>query len=95
MKTELKNPQHSSHTITLSKSTIFAKNTDFLQKNADISKIKWVLVLKIMFSETTYVCLFTYQISSFQHTFNSFRQGVILTPTAKRTPKKPTQIRVK
>ena len=27
-------------------STIFAKNTDFLQKNADISKIKRALVLK-------------------------------------------------
>ena len=25
----------------------------------------------------------------------SFRQGVILPPTSKRTPKKPTQIRVK
>ena len=25
----------------------------------------------------------------------SFRQGVILSPTSKRTPKKPTQIRVK
>ena len=41
-KTEL----NSSHTITLSKGTIFAKNADFLQKNAGISKIKGVLVTK-------------------------------------------------
>ena len=34
-----------SHTIALSKSTIFAKNADFLEETADISKIKRVLVL--------------------------------------------------
>ena len=37
-----------SYTIALSKGTIFAKNDDFLQKSADISKIKMVLVLKGM-----------------------------------------------
>ena len=40
LKTELKNLQHSSHTIALKKGTIFAKNAEFLQKNDDISKIK-------------------------------------------------------
>ena len=34
------------------------KNADFLQKDADISKIKGVLVIKGIFSETTYVCTF-------------------------------------
>ena len=33
------------------------------KKNADISKIKRVLVLKGIFSETAYVCVLTYQIS--------------------------------
>ena len=41
------------------------KNTDFLQKNADTSKIKSAFVLKVIFSETTYVCVLTSQISSF------------------------------
>ena len=46
------------------------KNTDFLQKNADISKIKGLLVLKGIFSETT--CVFTHQIWCFEHDFNEF-----------------------
>ena len=37
----------------------------FFAKNADISKIKRVLVLKDILSETTYVCVLSYQISSF------------------------------
>ena len=44
---------HSSHTMTLSKGTIFAK------KYADISKMKSVVVLKGIFSETTDVCVHT------------------------------------
>ena len=48
----------------MSKGTIFAKNTDFLQMNAD-RKIKRALVPKDIFSETAYVCVLTYQISSF------------------------------
>ena len=36
------------------------KNADFLQKNADISKIKRALVLKVIFSETRYICVCTY-----------------------------------
>ena len=43
-------------------------------KNADISKIKKTLVLKGIFSETTYVCVRTkFQVSSVILT--SFRQG--------------------
>ena len=38
------------------------KNANFLQKNADISKIKTALVLKVIFSETAHVCILTYQI---------------------------------
>ena len=54
-------------TIAFSKGTIFAKNADFFAKKkyADISKIKVVVVLKGIFSKTTYVYVLTYQISSF------------------------------
>ena len=37
----------------------------FCKKNAHISKIKSVLALRCIFSETTYVCVPTYQICSF------------------------------
>ena len=37
----------------------------FCKQNGNISKIKVVLVLKGKFSETTYVYVFLYQISSF------------------------------
>ena len=60
----------------MSKGTIFAKNADFWQKNADISKIKGVLVLEAIFSQTRYVCVLTNQISSLEDNSNeSFRQG--------------------
>ena len=36
-----------------------------LQKNADISKVKKASGTKVIFSETTYVCILTYPISSF------------------------------
>ena len=57
-----------------------------MQKSADISKIKSALVLNGIFSETTYVCAQGWERGG----------GIILTPlpTSKRTPKKPTQIRV-
>ena len=42
----------------------------FLQKNADISKIKKALVLKSMFSEEAFVCVPMYQISSFWDSSN-------------------------
>ena len=61
LKTELRNLQinksGSSHTIALSKGTIFKGTTNFLQKYADISKIKRALVVKGIFSETTYMCV--------------------------------------
>ena len=40
------------------------KNTDYTQNNADVSKIKEFLLLKGIFSETTYVFVPMYQISS-------------------------------
>ena len=52
-------------TIALSKGTILAKKCYFFAKNADISKIKRALVLKRIFSETTYECVLTHQISIF------------------------------
>ena len=45
----------------------------FLQKNADNSKIKRVLVLKHIFSEITCKCVLTCRISSFQHNCNKFQ----------------------
>ena len=48
------------------------KNAEFLQKNADISKVKRALVLKGIFSETTYVCVLMYQISRFWRNSNEF-----------------------
>ena len=41
-----------------------AKNADLFQKNSDISKIKGILVIIVIFCKTTYVCVLTYQISS-------------------------------
>ena len=49
-------------------------------KNADISKIKRVLVVKGIFYETIYVCLPTYQILSFLDDSNDFKTGLILPP---------------
>ena len=49
----------------LGKGTVFAKKSWFLQKKTDTSRIKMVLVLKGIFSETTYVRVITYQISIF------------------------------
>ena len=68
----------------------------FSKKDDGISKIKRALVLEGIFSETTYVCLVTNQISSFSHNSNEFWRGGNFTPsTSKWAPKKPTQIRVK
>ena len=54
-----KKSQHSSHTIGLSKGTIFAtKCCFFSKKNPDISKIKEILGLKGVFSETRRVCAY-------------------------------------
>ena len=46
------------HTIALSKDTFLPKSAIFLQRNADISNIKTALVLKVLFSETKYVCTY-------------------------------------
>ena len=73
----------------------------FAKKNADISKLKRVLVLKGVFSETAYLWLLirVYLYTKFQVSsiiLMSFRQWVILTLhlIAKRTPQKPKQINI-
>ena len=83
----------------LSKGTILVKNADFLQKNAAISKIKRLLVLKA-YCENKYGYELTCEVLSFQHNSNQFLTGVNSTsspspplPPAKRTPKNPTQIK--
>ena len=49
--------------MALSKETIFAKKCWFFwKKKAHLSKIKGVLVLKYIVSETKYVCILTDQI---------------------------------
>ena len=49
----------------LSKGSVFTKKRWFFTKNGDISKIKKVLVLKGIFSETIYAWALTCQIWSF------------------------------
>ena len=75
------------------------KMLNFAPKNVDISKIKGALVLKAIFSETIYMCVFTYQIPCSTILLTSFKRvrgsDFVPSPTSKRTPKKPTQIRVK
>ena len=46
----------------LLKVLFLAKSADFLQKNADTSKIKRAFVLKFIFSEIEHVCVLTCQI---------------------------------
>ena len=59
LKSKLKNIQHSSHTIALSKGTIFPQNADCLQREILTSaKLRRSWYWK--FSETTYVFLRTY-----------------------------------
>ena len=55
------------------------ENAIFLQKNADISKIKGVLVPKDVFSETIYAYLST-KLLVFSIILTSFRQGTYFTP---------------
>ena len=64
---------------------------DYLQKNADISKIKRILVVKVYFLKL-HVCVLTYQVLSFYHNLWSIRQGGLF--LKRRTPKKPTLIRL-
>ena len=58
----------------MSKGAILAKKRYFLQKNADISKIKGALVLKGIFSETTFGYVLTCQFSVSSIILTSFRQ---------------------
>ena len=51
---------------------VLKKNANFLQKIDEISKIRDGLVLKGILFETTYVCVFTYQMSAFCHNSNEF-----------------------
>ena len=68
----------------------------FCNKNADISKIKVVLILKCIFSEIKDVCVFTYQISSFWHNLNEFEtEGVILPPPQNEPLKNPPRLGLK
>ena len=75
----------------------------FLQKNGDINKSERTLVLKGIFSETTYLYVLPGKFKDSRKTLTSFRHGgggriILLSPpipTSKRTPLKPTQIRVK
>ena len=82
---------HSSHTIALSEGVIFQKkkkNADFFQKNADISKIKRALALKGIFSETTYVCMYTHTNTQITHTqMHSRMHTYTHTHTKKKFPK--------
>ena len=72
--TELRHSQQSPCIIALSRGTILPKNAEILQKIADISKTKRVLVLKDIFSKTTYLCVSTYRNSSFYRNLTSFTQ---------------------
>ena len=56
---------------TMSKGTIFAKNTDFLQKSW-YQQNKNVLATERYIFETTYACVLTYQILSFWDNSNKF-----------------------
>ena len=44
----------------------------FCKKNADITKIKKLFVLKGLCPETTFVCVLSYQILSFKNNSNEF-----------------------
>ena len=64
MKKELQISNTALTLLLLVKVLFLPKNAAFLQRNAGISRIKRALVLKVTFSETTYLCVLTYQVSS-------------------------------
>ena len=98
LKTELKISNTALTLLLCVKVLFWPKTLIFGKKNADISKIKRVLEIKAIFSETTYVSVLTCQVSSIIPT--SFRQvGNFTTPPSpahkkKELLKKPIQIRV-
>ena len=59
----MKKLKHNQNTNSLSKDAILSENVDLKKKkrNAGISKIKGFLVLRSIFLETPFVCVFTYQ----------------------------------
>ena len=78
---DLNNFYHSSHTIAFSKGAVFfQKILIFCKKKATISKIKGVVVVKAIFSKTTYVYSITYSISGFQLNSNKFQMGQFYHP---------------
>ena len=93
-----KNLQHSSQTIALNKGAIFCKKLPNFCKNMLTSaKLRKPWHQKIYFLKL-HMCVLKYQNSSFQHNSNEFQTGggnFIPPSTSKRTPKKPTQIRLK
>ena len=79
-------------TLLLSVKVLFwPKNANFSQINADISKIKRVLILKGISSKITYGSVLRCQIPSFR------QEGVILPPpsTSKQIPKSPPRLKLK
>ena len=77
--------------------TLILQKKNWAKKNY-VSKTKGILVLKGIFSETAYVCVYfriKFHVSSI--ILMSSWQGcnfTVLSPTTKRNSKKPTQIRV-
>ena len=72
----------------------WTKNAIFLLKNADISKIKDIKALKVYFLKLHMGMYLRAKFEASSIILTSFRQGWLIL-ALKRTPKKPTQIRVK
>ena len=83
LKAELK--YYCSHSVVLSKDTIFAKNTDLLQKKLISGKSRGL---------GTKSCIFSAKFQVFGIILTSFTQRVIYSLTARRTPKTRTQITI-
>ena len=101
LKIELRNLQHSSHTIALKKGTSFTKTKNIFAKNTDISKSKWVPVLQWIFSKL-HICEYLrtkFQVSrtlltSFRQ-WGSFNRSPYNRKTDLSRAQKLTQIRIK
>ena len=80
---QLKIVLHSSHTIALSKGTIFVKKFWFFAKKMlKSAKLRGPWYWKVYLFETTYVCELTYQISNlYDNSKTSFKQkGKVILP---------------